>query len=398
MLEEVEKRVLDKIFGEESIALAKEMIKINSENPPGNEKSLADYMVGVFNGIGLKAFQLDFLPNRPNVVAIYGSRDQGKSLIFDGHLDTVPCGDLSLWSVNPLEGVIRDGRLYGRGATDMKSSIAAFTCALKAIVDSGIKLKGQVIIVLTSDEEISGLGTKSVLEKGYHADAAIVGEPSNLEVNTAHKGVARWRLTTFGKAAHASTPQEGVNAIYKMAKAVIKLEGIAEKYLQQEERAHPILGGPTLNVGIIRGGVKDNIVPDSCEITIDRRLLPGETWHEVEKEFREELEKLSREDPNFKYELKPYQVYNAAETPSTHPFVRLAKNAVKDVLGRESTVEGFVATTEMSHLVEAGIPSIILGCGDLKVAHTVNEYVPVQQIVDATKIYALIILRYLGTQ
>jgi acetylornithine deacetylase/succinyl-diaminopimelate desuccinylase family protein len=280
----------------------------------------------------------------------------------------------------------------------MKSSIAAFTCALKAIVDSGIKLKGQVTIVLTSDEEISGLGTKSVLEKGYHADAAIVGEPSNLEVNTAHKGVARWRLTTFGKAAHASTPQEGVNAIYKMAKAVIKLEGIAEKYLQQEERAHPILGGPTLNVGIIRGGVKDNIVPDSCEITIDRRLLPGETWHEVEKEFREELEKLSREDPNFKYELKPYQVYNAAETPSTHPFVRLAKNAVKDVLGRESTVEGFVATTEMSHLVEAGIPSIILGCGDLKVAHTVNEYVPVQQIVDATKIYALIILRYLGTQ
>ena len=397
MLEEVEKRVLDKIFEEELLSLAKEMIKIGSENPPGNEKGLADYMMEVFNGIGLKAFQLDFLPNRPNVVALYGSRDQGRSLIFDGHLDTVPCGDFSLWSVNPLEGIIKDGRLYGRGAADMKSSIAAFTCALKAILDSGIKLKGQVTIILTSDEEISGLGTKSVLEKGYRADAAIVGEPSNLEVNTAHKGVARWRLTTFGKAVHASTPQEGVNAIYKMAKAIIRLEEIAEKYFQQE-RAHPILGRPTLNVGIIRGGVKDNIVPDSCEITIDRRLLPGETWNEVEKEFREELEKLACEDPNFRYELKLYHVHNAAETPSTHPFVRLAKNAVKDVLGRESTVEGFVATTEMSHLVEAGIPSIILGCGDLKVAHTINEYVPVQQIVDATKIYTLTILRYFGTQ
>jgi len=393
----MEKKIVGNISEKDVLSLAKEMIKINSENPPGNEKALADYMVEVFNGIGLKALQLDFLPNRPNVVALYGSRDQGRSLIFDGHLDTVPCGDLSLWSVNPLEGAIRNGQLYGRGATDMKSSIAAFTCALKAIVDSGIKLKGQVTIVLTSDEEISGLGTKSVLEKGYRADAAIVGEPSNLEVNTAHKGVARWRLTTFGKAAHASAPQEGVNAIYKMAKAVIKLEEIAEKYLQQE-RTHPILGRPTLNVGIIRGGIKDNIVPDSCEITIDRRLLPGETWHEVEKEFRGELEKLSREDPNFKYELKLYHAHNAAETPSTHPFVKLAKNAVKDVLGRESTVEGFVATTEMSHLVEAGIPSIILGCGDLKVAHTINEYVPVQQIIDATKIYTLIILRYLKTQ
>jgi len=393
----MEKKIVGNISEKDVLSLAKEMIKINSENPPGNEKALADYMVEVFNGIGLKALQLDFLPNRPNVVALYGSRDQGRSLIFDGHLDTVPCGDLSLWSINPLEGAIRNGQLYGRGATDMKSSIAAFTCALKAIVDSGIKLKGQVTIVLTSDEEISGLGTKSVLEKGYRADAAIVGEPSNLEVNTAHKGVARWRLTTFGKAAHASAPQEGVNAIYKMAKAVIKLEEIAEKYLQQE-RTHPILGRPTLNVGIIRGGIKDNIVPDSCEITIDRRLLPGETWHEVEKEFRGELEKLSREDPNFKYELKLYHAHNAAETPSTHPFVKLAKNAVKDVLGRESTVEGFVATTEMSHLVEAGIPSIILGCGDLKVAHTINEYVPVQQIIDATKIYTLIILRYLGTQ
>jgi acetylornithine deacetylase/succinyl-diaminopimelate desuccinylase family protein len=393
----MEKKIVGNISEKDVLSLAKEMIKINSENPPGNEKALADYMVEVFNGIGLKALQLDFLPNRPNVVALYGSRDQGRSLIFDGHLDTVPCGDLSLWSINPLEGAIRNGQLYGRGATDMKSSIAAFTCALKAIVDSGIKLKGQVTIVLTSDEEISGLGTKSVLEKGYHADAAIVGEPSNLEVNTAHKGVARWRLTTFGKAAHASAPQEGVNAIYKMAKAVIKLEEIAEKYLQQE-RTHPILGRPTLNVGIIRGGIKDNIVPDYCEITIDRRLLPGETWHEVEKEFRGELEKLSREDPNFKYELKLYHAHNAAETPSTHPFVKLAKNAVKDVLGRESTVEGFVATTEMSHLVEAGIPSIILGCGDLKVAHTINEYVPVQQIIDATKIYTLIILRYLGTQ
>ncbi|MEM3714445.1 MAG: M20 family metallopeptidase, partial [Nitrososphaeria archaeon] len=299
-----------------------------------------------------------------------------------------------LWSVDPLGGIVKDDRLYGGGSADMKGSIAAFTYALKRLIDLNIELEGNIIVILTSNEEITGLGTKKVLEKGFYADAAIVGEPSCLEVNIAHKGVARWRLITYGKSTHASTPEYGINAIYKMAKAINRLEQLAERYSHYEKK-HPILGYPTLNVGVIKGGTKDNIVPDFCEITIDRRLLPGEKSYEVEEEIKAEMTKIQFEDPHFKYDLKMYHSHEAAETSSKHPFVQLAKNTVYDILGKESTVEGFVATTEMSHLVEAGIPSIILGCGDIKVAHTINEYVPLQQLVDATKIYTIILTRYL---
>jgi acetylornithine deacetylase/succinyl-diaminopimelate desuccinylase family protein len=392
---DIQKIIEDKIAGEEAVTLAQKMIRIDSQNPPGKEKELAEFMREILGGIGLKVDVVDFLPNRPNIVGRYLTNiENAKTLIFDGHMDTVPVGDISSWTVDPFSGVIKNGQLYGRGSVDMKSSIAAFICALKTILDSDITLKGNVTIILTSDEEVSALGTKKVLEKGYRGDAAIVGEQSNLEVNIAHKGVARWKLATFGKSTHASTPQE-VNAIYKMAKAISKLEEMAEKYSKQGKR-HPILGHPTLCIGVIKGGTKDNVVPDFCEITIDRRLLPGEDPKIVEEEFHKIFSKIAQEDPEFKYKLTLYHLHNPAETPSTHPFIKLAKNVVKDILGKESVEEGFSATTEMSHLVEAGIPSIILGCGDVKSCHTVDEHVPVQQIIDITKIYALLLLRYLG--
>jgi len=391
----IEKKVVNSISENKVINLAQKMIQIDSQNPPGNEKELAEFICNILRDIGLKVEFLDFLPNRPNLVGLYESNISKKTLLFDGHLDTVPIGDSTLWTVEPLGGIIKEGHLYGRGSVDMKSSISAFICALQTILDLNVTLNGKIIIVLTSDEEISGLGTKKVLEKGYYANAAIVGEPSDLEVNIAHKGVARWRLTVFGKSTHASAPEEGINAIYKMAKVLIKLEELNNTYISSEKR-HRILGTPTLNVGIIRGGTKDNIVPDMCEITIDRRLIPGEKLKDVEEELKSILSKISYQDPKFKYKLSLYHIHDPAETSPKDPFVILAKKAVKDIIGKESTVEGFVATTEMSHLTNAGIPSIILGCGNIKTAHTIDENIPIQQIVDLTKIYALIILRYIG--
>jgi acetylornithine deacetylase/succinyl-diaminopimelate desuccinylase family protein len=394
-MEEDLDKIISKISREKVVMLTKKFVQFDTQNPPGKEKELAQYVEEYLRSLGLKTELLDFLPNRPNLFAEYKVNDKGKKFLFDGHLDTVPVGNSSLWTVDPFSGTLKEGKIFGRGAADMKGSIAAFVHALETLIDSGVELNGSVHMLLTSDEEISALGTREFLKKGYSADASIVGEPSCLEVNVAHKGVARWRLKTLGKSTHASTPEEGVNAIYKMAKVLNELEKLAKSY-SMSSRQHPLLGRPTLNVGTIVGGTKDNIVPDFCEITIDRRLLPGDRVEEVEREFNQLLSRLASDDPSLKFELKLYHSHNPAETPPNHPFVILANLCVEKVLGERRPVKGFQATTEMSHLVEAGIPSIILGAGDIKVAHTVDEYVLVDELVNCAKIYALILLKYLG--
>jgi acetylornithine deacetylase/succinyl-diaminopimelate desuccinylase family protein len=397
MVTDLEAEVLNRIIKEDPVSLAQKMVRINSENPPGKEKELADFMADMLKASGLEVLEYDFKPKRPNVVAVYSSGSNARSLIFNGHLDTVPFGDLEKWSANPLSGAIKEGRLYGRGSADMKSSIAAFMAALDAIMKSKVKLAGNIIIALTSDEEESCVGAKDILEKGYRASAAIVGEPSDLQINIAHKGFARFNLITFGKLAHASKPDEGINAIYKMSKAVSRLEEIARSYSGLRS-SHPILGGPTLSVGIIKGGVKDNIIPDSCEITIDRRLLPGQFPQDVEDELERELAKIAKDDPQFKYKLELYNSQPASETDPSEEVVETTRKAIKEVVNSEPKVEGMPATTEMSHFVKAGIPTIIMGCGDIKMAHTIDESLPVQQVIDAAKIYALIMLRYIGTK
>jgi succinyl-diaminopimelate desuccinylase len=394
-MEEDLDKIISKISREKVVMLTKKFVQFDTQNPPGKEKELAQYVEEYLRSLGLKTELLDFLPNRPNLFAEYKVNDKGKKFLFDGHLDTVPVGNSSLWTVDPFSGTLKEGKIFGRGAADMKGSIAAFVHALETLIDSGVELNGSVHMLLTSDEEISGLGTREFLKKGYSADASIVGEPSCLEVNVAHKGVARWRLKTLGKSTHASTPEEGVNAIYKMAKVLNELEKLAKSY-SMSSRQHPLLGKPTLNVGTIVGGTKDNIVPDFCEITIDRRLLPGDRVEEVEREFNQLLSRLASDDPSLKFELKLYHSHNPAETPPNHPFVILANLCVEKVLGERRPVKGFQATTEMSHLVETGIPSIILGAGDIKVAHTVDEYVLVDELVNCAKIYALILLKYLS--
>lgn len=394
-MEEDLDKIISKISREKVVMLTKKFVQFDTQNPPGKEKELAQYVEEYLRSLGLNTELLDFLPNRPNLFAEYKVNDKGKKFLFDGHLDTVPVGNSSLWTVDPFSGTLKEGKIFGRGAADMKGSIAAFVHALETLIDSGVELNGSVHMLLTSDEEISALGTREFLKKGYSADASIVGEPSCLEVNVAHKGVARWRLKILGKSTHASTPEEGVNAIYKMAKVLNELEKLAKSY-SMSSRQHPLLGKPTLNVGTIVGGTKDNIVPDFCEITIDRRLLPGDRVEEVEREFNQLLSRLASDDPSLKFELKLYHSHNPAETPSNHPFIILANLCVEKVLGERRPVKGFQATTEMSHLVEAGIPSIILGAGDIKVAHTVDEYVLVDELVNCAKIYALILLKYLG--
>ena len=371
---------------------AADLVRISSENPPGNEIQVANLLEAKMRELGLKVDRYDFKPGRPNLV---GTQDFGKghSVIFDGHMDTVPAGNRDLWSVAPFSGEMIDGRLYGRGTADMKCSIAAWLSALEAVLNAGIELKGKVLTCLVSDEEVSGLGTEDVLSRGYFADMAIVGEPTGLTLQIAHKGVIRWRLTTLGRAGHISSPGEGVNAIQKMAKVCHMLDRYSERL---KKRKHKLLGYPTISIGTIRGGEKDNVIPARCEVSIDRRLMPGEEPEQAETELIELLGAMEKRDKDFRYELERYVLLQASEVEPDEEVVSILGRSIEKVTGTKVRIEGFNATCEMVHLVKIDIPTLIFGAGSLSQAHKADEYVNVQEIVAAAKIYAEFIVEALG--
>jgi len=376
-----------KVDREKVLRLTSSLVKIPSENPPGNEGEIANYLESEIKKLGFKVFRYDFKPGRPNLIGRLKAGD-GRTIIFDGHMDTVPAGNPDLWIIeDPFSGEIIDGRLYGRGSADMKSSIAAFISAVETVLNES-ELEGEVLVFLVSDEEASGLGTKDILSRGYTADMAVVGEPTGLKVMIAHKGVVRWRLSTFGKSVHSSSPERGVNAIYKMAEACLEIRRFSEKL---HTRKHPLVGSPTMSINTIRGGEKDNVIPDFCEVSIDRRLIPDEKLENVESDLINILEGIKRKDEEFRYRLDRYQHIPPSLTEPNADIVHLMKNILKKVMKIEPKISGFKATCEMVHLVNNGIPTVIFGSGKLEQAHKINEYVEVEEIVKAAEIYAHLI-------
>jgi len=373
-----------KIDERKILSLAAALVRIPSENPPGNEKEIADFAASKLRELGFRISEYDLKPGRPNVVGQLNF-GKGRSLMFDGHLDTVPSGNVEQWSVKPFSGEIIDGKLHGRGTADMKSSIAAWISAAEAILDTNVELKGELLTCLVSDEEVSGLGTEDVLSKGYIPDMAVVGEPTGLTLQIAHKGVIRWKLSTLGKAAHTSTPREGVNAIYKMAKVCSELERYAGQLMRRKNR---LLAPPTIAIGTVKGGEKDNIIPDYCEASVDRRLIPGEKPEEAESELVGLLESIRKKDKEFRYKLERYRLLQASETKPGAEIVNIFRRSIRKVTGREPKPIGFEATCEMTHLVNRGIPTVIFGAGRLSQAHKIDEHVEVEEIVAASKIYA----------
>jgi acetylornithine deacetylase len=249
-----------------------------------------------------------------------------------------------------------------------------------------------VSVAFTAGEEFGHVGVKHLIASGFRCDAAVVGEPTGLDVVSAHKGILRWKMVTTGRAAHSSNPEEGCNAILKMAAVVRALE---EKLIPQlRERRHPLLGPPTLSVGRIEGGLQVNVVPDRCVVEVDRRLLPGETWATVRDELEEVLAPLRTADPDLQLLIQePYQHLVSLETPGDAPIVRLAREAVRRIDG-EHPVRAVAFGTDAAELSAAGIPSVVFGPGNIGQAHTSDEYVEIRQVVKAAAIYREIMLTF----
>lgn len=394
MLMQSYSEVLQRITLNEAVELTSALIKIPSESPPGREFGMADLLEQRMKNCDLEIERYDWRPERPNLIGWLRGRKGEPTLMLNGHTDTVPIGDRSLWTKDPLGGTVQNGKIFGRGAADMKGGLAAMFLAAKALKQSGVELKGDLMVADVCSEEGAGAGTEDLIRKGYRADAAMVGEPTELRVHIAHKGALRMEVTTIGKSAHSSNPPEGINAIYKMSKICLSLEFFMQEL---KKKKHILVGNPSVNVGTIEGGTTVNIVPNTCTITIDRRLIPGEDPAVAKREIDEILETLKEEDPELQYRTEVLRQYSPSETPAKERIVTSARKAATKVLGQDPGISGFGAGCDMRALVHEGkIPTVILGPGSLEQAHKVDEFIKIRQVLQAAKIYALVALDILG--
>jgi acetylornithine deacetylase len=367
-----------------------ELIRINSVNPAysngRNEDEIQAYIAGFFGRAGIPAEWQEISPGRANVVAKLSGRNRQRRLVLEAHVDTAGIENMT---VPPFEPELRDGRLYGRGACDTKGGLAAMMHAMLAVHKSGTPPPGDVWLAAAADEEYSYRGVLRLCE-GLSATGAIVAEPTDMRVVVASKGCLRWRLTVHGRAAHSSKPHLGINAITRMARLVMALEE-EQKHLSAVQ--HPLVGPPTINIGVIHGGSQVNIVPDECYIEIDRRLIPGESLAEVQRRYDMLPEELRKEIPDVDVSQLPLLSDWPMETSTDAEIVKVASAVLKDAQLDPMPI-GVPFGSDASKLVRIGIPSIVLGPGSIDQAHTADEFVPTDEVVKAASVYEQIIRRF----
>ena len=380
----------------ELVDLTIQLVQTPTENPPGNEKVAAKFLKPLLSKMGFKIKTIISPERRWNLVAEKRWGRGGRTLIFNGHLDVVPAGSPSQWKHPPFQGKLYRGRIYGRGSSDMKSGIASFIHALSTIEHSRVPLhQSAVILHLVSDEESHGHQGMEFLTRRerIRGDAVLVGEPTGLQPVIAQKGALWVRILTLGKSAHGSKPHLGVNAVEKMMKLIERLHFIPL------EKEHPLLGKPTLSIGTIRGGTKVNVVPDRCEIEVDRRLLPGERKEEVLKEIKEVLDSLRSEDPSFQYRMEEIDYAEPSEVDPEKEIVKTGVEAIQSVMGKKPMLRGFSGFTDSRFYTnQCHIPTLIFGPGGVDQSHTTDESVEVEALVHAAHIYATILINYLSKE
>jgi succinyl-diaminopimelate desuccinylase len=388
MVEEaIVRAVVDRVDEDEVLRFARRLIETPSENPGGSEEEVAEVAVGILEGLGGRPEIVRGQGGRPSVVARFGTADR-PALAWNGHLDVVPTGDPSTWTHPPYGAEIADGRLIGRGAVDMKGSIASALAAVSAIRRSGVELAGRLDLHLVADEEMAGQhGTNVLLEQGYlDQDAAIVGEASELTVMLAERGGAWVTATARGRAAHGSRPHEGVNAITSMSRFLLAIEEVLP------DLEHPLVGRPTVNAAQIEGGSAPNVVADRCSVEIDRRTIPGERDHAaVLAPFEALAERIRADHPevDLSFELKLW--LEAAET------AHACREALRAETGAEPPDTGFTGITDARFYInQRDIPTVLLGPGSLAYAHTADEFVETAELVTAARVFARVFIGFLG--
>ena len=444
--EKIRTRVLKEVdeSRNEIIEFVEELVRFKSvnqllaiNNKKTEEKECQEFVAKKLKEMGMKVEVWEHDPNelkkygekysfnfretykdRPQVVGILKGTGGGKSLILEGHIDVVPAEPRELWKHDPWKPEISDGKMYGRGTTDMKGGCGSIIHAIECIQRAGINLRGNVQVHSTVDEEVANMGSLCVLDRGYTADACVVAEPTYLDVQTKHKGILWLKVDVEGRSGHAQIPVRhwtkggAISAIDKAIYLIQGLERLNDEWSGHREKPprpdkidpDGLLSVPTINIDVIHGGTQPHIIPEECYFRADIKYLPHERDKQnsgsiIQKEVENYLQRLFETDAWLRVN-RPEIIWEsdapAAETPFGHVFVKTMIDSVKEI-GQPGNMTGLVSCCDMSRYVNIGrIPTVIYGPGHMDQAHTVDEFIELDQIIAATKGLAMIISRIYG--
>jgi acetylornithine deacetylase len=365
---------------EELLAFLQELVAIESVNPTlaedgTGEATIAAFVASYLQQIGLNVQLQEVAPNRANVVTILQGAGEGKSLILNGHLDTVSLSGMEA----PLKADFKDGKVWGRGSCDMKAGVAAMVMALKYFVENEIALQGDVLLTLVADEEYASIGTEAIV-KEYAADGAIVCEPT---------------VEVYGKAAHGSLPSRGVDAIVNAGKFLTELDRFEKTDLAKKN--HPLVGSPTVHASLISGGIELSTYPDYCKIQLERRTIPGENRETVIEEIKHIIDEMRTKDPQFNASFEVFFYRSALEVSKDELIVQSVDRARSTLLKQKSAFQGMGGWLDSAILSSAGIPTVIIGPSG-NGAHSAVEFVEFESVVTTTKILIAAIMDFCGSK
>lgn len=364
------------------LRILEDLVKTRSVNPGTSENAMAEVVMGWLKETSADLTVVEFSPGRPSVAAVLRGPVDGPTLVLNGHMDTVPIDDESLWTTDPFGAEVKDGFLYGRGACDMKAGLAVQIAVAHYLGGlSPSRLKGSLVLHFAAGEERAEPGTRCLLDAGFRGDYGITTEPTELRVATATRGTACYAIRIQGRSIHASRADLGRNPIWPLRRV---LDVIEEYDKELRLRHHPLLPGGSCTPTVIRAGVKENAVPDNCELLIDRRLLPGETADGERETIAARLEDVKRDDPTFTFELSTEFCLEAAEIDPTSPFADRVLEAAQAVTGQRTSVWGAPFGSDVACLVNhGGIEAVTFGPGNVEECHCPDERVSIREVGDA---------------
>jgi acetylornithine deacetylase len=374
--------------------LTRELVRIDSTNPSlsadgAGEADIGAYVAEQLKTLGLEVTYSEIAPGRVNTVGLLPGSGGGKSLLLNAHMDTVGVEGMT---IDPFGGELKDGRVYGRGAQDMKGSLAAMIAAARAIQDAGVQLRGDLLITAVADEEHSSMGTEALV-RDVRADAAIVTEPTESHICRAHRGFIWFEVETIGRAAHGSRYEEGIDANMRMGRFLAELEVLERELLGREP--HQLAGPPSLHAAMIQGGTEISKYAASCKLTIERRTVPGETVESATAELQEIIDRLAKKDKTFKATVKTTFSREPFEVREDAGIVRILDKALDERLGHHPEHIGATFWTDAALLADAGMETVLLGPVGSGL-HSAEEWVDVDSLADLAHVLADTAIKYCG--